>query len=156
MPIDFDDLARRHAPLKGSFVIEIVPGSARAFRTPKTEGVSFAIRIVDGEHKGRDLRLRLLIYGPEHIVARDVGVLAAWAKAVEIGPQPDLEAALRALWVASRGRVVKLSLDAAPGQAGTMEQVATRCVVEPLAVDQPEQQPQSSRPHLPEVSDDVV
>lgn len=82
--------ARRHgfAP-PGRYEIEILPRDIRPFRTEKTCGITFYVRILGGDHHDTECRLRFLEQGPDALVRRDLRVLGQWGKALGVGRQRD-------------------------------------------------------------------
>jgi hypothetical protein len=117
---DSDDLFRsiekaRGALPPGEYVAELA--TALPFDTPKTSGATALVKIVEGEYRGREIRLRFVENGPptiDGIIARDASALHAWWEAVEAEGRPSRKdgfaGALKAIWTASRDKRVVIKL----------------------------------------------
>jgi hypothetical protein len=134
---DFLNAARRErgALPSGEYVAEIVPGSVVPFTTPQTRGCTVRVKICAGDHCGRVIRLRFLEDGApslDGMIARDIEALASWQKAVGAEPssrQDGIGGALKAIWTASKGKVVFLRLTTKTGKDGVIETIliSARC-----------------------------
>ena len=134
---DFLNAARRErgALPSGEYVAEIVPGSVAPFATNQTRGCTVGVKIRSGDHCDRVIRLRFLEDGApalDGMIARDIEALASWQKAVGAGPSPrqdGIGGALKAIWTASKGKVVLLRLTTKTGKDGVIEPIliSARC-----------------------------
>ena len=93
------------------------------------------MKICKGDYCGRVIRLRFLEDGApslDGMIARDIEALASWQKAVGAGPSPrqdGLGGVLKAIWKASKGKVVLLRLTTKTGKDGVIETIliSARC-----------------------------
>lgn len=83
-PIDaLDEALQRACSLipAGRYAIEILPREVYALTEAGVKGARFVVGIVNGEHKGKRIRLRLLIVAPANRAAicdRDTDILMRW------------------------------------------------------------------------------
>lgn len=105
----------------GSYRCEIIPASALPIRRDGIEGVAFEVKVLEGEHVRREVRLRFLSEGPPRIVERDLTILAAWAEAVGAAPAATFVGVIKNLWFASASRRVWLTLNSRQDHRGLHE-----------------------------------
>jgi hypothetical protein len=117
---DSDDLFRsiekaRGALPAGEYVAELV--AAPPFETAQTRGATAIVKVVEGEYRGREIRLRFVEDGPstvDGIIARDVSALRAWWDVVGALGRPSRKdgfaGALKTIWEASRDKRIVLKI----------------------------------------------
>ena len=133
MNIFTETLSNRRPVPSGEYRVELVAGSAVAFKTQQTAGVCYAIRICEGEYEGRECRLRALTDGPDSlnpIIARDMTALVSWADGVGAAPGDDMVGAMKNIWAGSRSRRVFAKLAQKHDNLGTIEIVLVSVRVE--------------------------
>ena len=102
--------------------------AALLFDTLKTRGATALVKVVEGEYRGREIRLRFVENGPptiDGIIARDASALHAWWQAVGAEGRPSSKGgfagALKVIWKASRDKRVVLKIGVKTDRAGVTE-----------------------------------
>jgi hypothetical protein len=102
-------LRRRSLAPPGRYIAVLASGAP--FKTPRTSGVEVLLKVVEGTHTGRIIRLRIITDGPatvDGLVANNVEVLRQWWKEIGVKDHPSQRdgwpGVFRALWLCGEGK----------------------------------------------------
>jgi hypothetical protein len=102
-------LRRRSLAPPGRYIAVLT--SAAPFRTPRTSGVEVLLKVTEGTHTGRIIRLRIITDGPatvDGLVAANVEILRQWWKKIGVKDHPSQRdgwpGVFRALWLCGEGK----------------------------------------------------
>jgi hypothetical protein len=115
-------LRQRSLAPPGRFIAMLA--SATPFATARTSGVEVLLKVVEGAHTGRIVKLRIITDGPasvDGLVANNVEVLRQWWKEIGVKDHPSQRdgwpGVFRALWLCGEGKRLAFTIGLR-GEAG--------------------------------------